>query len=148
MDIIFDIDGTLADITHRRHHVMTKPKNWKAFVDAAPLDVVNEPIARIARMFAMWGTNRIVLCSGRNEFQRTLTETWLRGVWGEGCRHERLYMRADLDYRADDVIKSELLDQILADGYRPELVFDDRKRVVDMWRRRGLTCCQVAEGDF
>ena len=148
MDIIFDIDGTLADITHRRHHVMTKPKNWKAFIAGASQDAVNEPIARVARHFAVWGAHRIILCSGRNEAQREITEAWLAEMWGEGARHERLYMRADLDYRADDIIKSELLDKILADGYHPELVFDDRKRVVDMWRRRGLTCCQVAEGDF
>ena len=57
-------------------------------------------------------------------------------------------MRAEGDYRADDVVKGELLDRILADGYHPELVFDDRTRVVNMWRARGIMCAQVAEGDF
>jgi hypothetical protein len=28
MDVIFDIDGTLADPEHRRHYVRVKPKNW------------------------------------------------------------------------------------------------------------------------
>ena len=27
-------------------------------------------------------------------------------------------------------------------------VFDDRQQVVDMWRQNGLTCFQVADGDF
>lgn len=44
MDIIFDIDGTLADIAHRRHHVETKPKNWSAFQVAAHLDGCHEVI--------------------------------------------------------------------------------------------------------
>jgi hypothetical protein len=55
---------------------------------------------------------------------------------------------ADGDYRADDIVKEEFLDRILADEYGTQRVFDDRDRVVTMWRRRGLVCCQVAEGNF
>ena len=29
-----------------------------------------------------------------------------------------------------------------------EMVFDDRQKVVDMWREIGLTCMQVAPGNF
>ena len=29
--VIFDIDGTLADVSERIHHVRKKPKNWNAF---------------------------------------------------------------------------------------------------------------------
>ena len=29
--VIVDIDGTISDVEHRRHHLMAKPKNWKAF---------------------------------------------------------------------------------------------------------------------
>lgn len=146
MDVIFDIDGTLADITHRRHHVATKPKNWQAFAAGCADDKVNEPIAAIGRLFLLG--NRIICCSGRNEAQREVTETWLDKMWGLVGRHSALYMRADGDYRADDIVKEELLDRIIADGYWPVLAFDDRDRVVAMWRRRGLVCCQVAEGDF
>lgn len=59
-----------------------------------------------------------------------------------------LYMRTAGDKRPDDVVKEELLAKIRADGYEPFLVFDDRQRVVDMWRRNGIQCCQVAPGDF
>ena len=31
MDIIVDIDGTVADLEHRRHWLDCKPKNWKEF---------------------------------------------------------------------------------------------------------------------
>jgi hypothetical protein len=57
-------------------------------------------------------------------------------------------MRAEKDYRADDIIKGELLDRIISDGWRPWLVVDDRDRVVKMWRDRGLLCLQCAPGDF
>ncbi len=144
MDIIFDIDGTLADITHRRHYVATKPKNWAAFEKAAHLDVPNEPIVKLARILANAG-HTILLCSGRGEQQREATEIWLQQ---HNIPFDDLYMRPAGDYRPDDVVKGELLDRIIADGYNVELVFDDRSRVVKLWRSRGLTCCQVAEGDF
>ncbi len=57
-------------------------------------------------------------------------------------------MRPEKDYRDDGTIKAELLDKILADGWEPWLVVEDRQRVVDMWRARGLTCLQCAPGDF
>ena len=69
-------------------------------------------------------------------------------VAGIAGLYERLYMRAEQDYRADDIVKSEILDQIIADGFQPDMVFDDRNRVCDMWRERGIRCLQVAPGDF
>lgn len=144
MDIIFDIDGTLADITHRRHHVATKPKNWSEFQKAAHLDTPNRPIATLARSLSCMA-HRVVLCTGRGEQERPVTEAWLAQ---HQIPYDALYMRAEKDYRGDDVIKGELLDRILADGFVPELVFDDRDRVVKVWRSRGIVCAQVAEGNF
>jgi phosphoglycolate phosphatase-like HAD superfamily hydrolase len=144
MDIIFDIDGTLADLTHRRHFIASKPKNWPAFQAHAHKDAVFEPVACLARSLGTLA-HRIILCSGRGEQERAVTEAWLEKYQ---IHHDRLYMRAAGDYRADDIIKEELLDRMLADGFRPAIVFDDRDRVVALWRRRGLICCQVAEGSF
>jgi hypothetical protein len=150
MDVIFDLDGTLADLTHRRHFVASKPKNWKAFFAAAEHDTVIEPIAMVARSFSLG--NRVVVCSGRPDDIRELTERWLvNHVWGTEAvwgTYAALYMRKAGDYRADDIVKEELYEQILLDGFKPELVFDDRDRCVALWRRRGLLCAQVAEGDF
>ena len=62
-------------------------------------------------------------------------------------------MRPDDDYRPDAELKSDLYDklvglhEILFKSY-DTIIFDDRQSVVDMWRARGLTCFQVAEGDF
>ena len=76
------------------------------------------------------------------------TETWLRDIAGVGDLYERLYMRPEQDYRQDNVIKSEILDQMHADGYSPTIVVDDRQQVVDMFRSRGLRVLQVAPGNF
>lgn len=145
MDIIFDLDGTLANLDHRLSYVKHKPKNWKAFfagvADDKPIDI----IVRLFKQLDSTGKNRLIICSGRSASCRVETEFWLAE---HDINYTALYMRDEGDFRADDIIKKELLDEIRADGFEPVLVFDDRQRVVDMWRENGLTCCQVAKGDF
>ena len=67
---------------------------------------------------------------------------------GAGLVFDALYMRSDKDFRPDDEVKSQMLDKMIEDGFNPTMAFDDRQRVVDMWRDRGLTVAQVAPGDF
>jgi len=144
---IFDIDGTIASIDHRRHFVASKPKNWMAFRRGMANDLPNLDIIWLLKTMKAAGCT-ILIASGRGEEDRMVTETWLRDVAGVGDLYERLYMRPEQDYRQDNVIKSEILDQMHADGYAPTIVVDDRQQVVDMWRARGLRCLQVAPGDF
>lgn len=59
-----------------------------------------------------------------------------------------LYMRAEGDHRPDWVVKKELFLNEICKKYDVKLVIDDRQQVVDMWRSLGLTCFQVAEGNF
>lgn len=148
---IVDIDGTIADASHRMHHIagefdnqgMVKPKDWDAFFDAC---VDDEPIPHMVRLMdALVMHEDVLLVTGRSDRVRDLTEAWLKKY---NICHEKLYMRKAGDHRPDDVVKSELLDQILADGYQPVFAFDDRNRVVKMWRERGVPCAQVADGDF
>lgn len=144
MDVIFDLDGTLFDCEHRRHFIATKPKNYKAFQKAANLDPVILPIANVARSLSASG-HRIVYCTGREDSMRSLTGEMLRI---HNLPSGPVYMRPPHDFRPDFVVKKELLEKIKTDGYDPMLVFDDRKRVVDMWREEGILCAQVAAGDY
>ena len=57
-------------------------------------------------------------------------------------------MRQNSDRRPDDVIKAEIYETCIEPYYNVLYVFDDRDRVVKMWREKGLTCLQVAEGNF
>lgn len=147
MDIIFDIDGTLSDPTHRRDFIATKPKNFGAFFAAQHLDPVHEDICYLLRLLDN-DDNRIIVCTGREEVYRDVTQKWLTEVARVWYCVDRLYMRPKKDYRADHIIKEELLQQIRQDGYDPKMVFDDRNRVVEMWRLNGLRCLHVAEGNF
>lgn len=141
MFIICDLDGTLADIEHRRHYVARQPKNWPAFFKACTDDAPVHPVAETVRTLADAG-HRVEIWSGRSDEVRAQTEAWLKKI---GLGGLPLKMRAEGDYTPDDQLKEEWL---LAEASPPDLVFDDRNKVVAMWRRHGLVCAQVAPGDF
>ena len=149
MLIVFDIDGTLANIEHRLDYVRSKPKNWKAFDAGIPNDKVNFPVAEM--FWALAGSveifqRNIVLASGRNERSRQATEDWLRK--NSFSSYDKLYMRKADDFRNDSIVKREMLDEIIADyGKKPDMVFDDRPRVVKMWRDAGIFVFDVYQGE-
>ena len=145
--IVCDLDGTLCDISHRTHWVQVPSgvrKNWDAFFSEVPNDTPNQPVLDLLYMVNEY--SHIIFCSGRPERCRADTVEWLEKYYFvEGAY--KLYMRQDGDFRRDDVVKQEILDKHI-DKERVKFVLDDRDQVVDMWRRNGLTCLQVAEGDF
>ena len=147
---IFDIDGTIADCTHRLHYIEGEKKNWQAFYDACKDD---EPIKQTIRL--LWRLHesgaQIIFITGRPEKTRKATALWLKKhVFGlYTVKPEiRLYMRSDGDYRQDKDVKEEIYKNTDWGMFRIEAVFEDRKQCVDMWRRLGLTCYQVADGDY
>lgn len=143
--ILFDIDGTLANIEHRRIFLDQDRPDWKSFNAAMGDDTLNENIVNLYRVLRDSQKYDIIIVTGRNESFRAITETWL--TWN-GIEFERLLMRADRDMRADHIIKEEILDRLLDEGKDIAFTVDDRQQVVDMWRRRGITCLQCDVGDF
>jgi hypothetical protein len=57
-------------------------------------------------------------------------------------------MRGNDDNRCDSIVKEEIYNEYIKDKYNVLAVFDDRDRVVDMWRRIGLPTYQVYYGSF
>lgn len=145
--VIFDIDGTLANVSHRTQYVQINPKNWKAFNAAMVHDVPNKDIVWLVRTFYAVGS-KILISSGRGAEDRDKTVHWLDNVANIAGLYEKLYMRPLDDDRRDDIVKSEILDQMLLDGYNPTIAVDDRDQVVNMFRSRGLRVLQVAPGNF
>lgn len=137
---VFDLDGTLCNVSHRRQWVATQPKNWDAWNAGISGDVPNAPVLDV--LHTLSGSFRIVIVSGRGSEYRMQTEEWLKKY---RISYDNLYMRAAGDFRADDEIKSELADQV-EKTYQIVGVFDDRKKVVDMWIKRGLFVFDVAQG--
>ena len=192
---IFDLDGTLADLKHRRHFVelqdgstvlverdhraiyrgkhdvvednvwvefpetgiwayhksdVTFKPNWDAFhaacVDDKPIQPVIELLLSLELRAEVW------IWSGRMSTVREQTILWLdQNVIANDCMDMDtiLTMRPAGDYTPDDQLKESWLKAMSPeDRARLVMVFDDRQRVVDMWRRNSVTCAQVAPGDF
>lgn len=156
--IICDLDGTLCKLDHRLHFVRKPPgvkKDWKSFFDNLLGDSVNGWCADILKQLSV--KYPIVYCSGRPDDRKRDTLTWLNenslfsfdhsyvGGWKGDAE---LYMRPRDDQRDDSIVKEIILDFEILTRFTPYFMIDDRKRVVDMWRKRGFTCLHCAEGDF
>ncbi|MEO9500318.1 MAG: HAD family acid phosphatase [Parasphingorhabdus sp.] len=143
--VLFDIDGTLANIEHRRKFLDQDKPDWNSFNSEMGDDTPNMPVVALYK--SLWASDEydIILVTGRNEASRKVTEQWL--TWNE-IPFSEMYMRADRDNRADHIIKQEILNGFLASGREIAFVVDDRQQVVDMWRRNGITCLQCDVGDF
>jgi predicted kinase len=139
--VIFDLDGTLADISHRLHHIKNGSNNWDAFFAECGNDSVIESIRELAQIVDGQGY-KIILVSGRTDKVYGQTIAWLAK---HNVPFDELHMRRDGDYRQDFIVKSEILDNLLADGNDIAFVVDDRPSVVAMWRERGLTCLQCRD---
>lgn len=147
--IIVDIDGTIADCSHRRPYVTreNKKKDFEKFHDPVLVkqDKLVEPIREI--IFALQSKYPIVWVSARPEALRSTTEQWLK-KHGLYLYPHKLMMRPDGDLTPDVDFKRRTLHHLRAQNYEPWLALDDRDRVVEMWRSENITCLQVAEGKF
>ena len=159
--IVSDLDGTLADGKAREHFITGETKDWDAYFAACGDDTP---------MVAGWAIQALIahghyveIWSGRSEgpggVNRRTTDRWLydnfhflvpafRDGVRSGYQIRKLLMRAHKDYTPDEQLKLQWLQDVRAAGGTVDLVFDDRQKVVDMWRANGVPCFQVAPGDF
>ena len=148
--VIFDLDGTLADITQRRKaaiHVGGGKMDWDFFFDPSnvALDAPNMSVITTAQTFKKQGF-KIFIFSGRLDNSKDVTINWLK-YWK--VPFDKLQMRPNNKkdkFTPDDVLKQNWLNDIGKDNVL--CTFDDRNKVVDMWRQNGINCFQVADGNF
>ncbi len=118
--------------------------DWKSFYEACSDD---EPICPVIHIFNTIKDYKIEIWSGRCESVRDITESWLNlniCKFAEG--KIQLKMRKMGDYTPDNELKERWLDEELSKGNKIECVFDDRKKVVEMWVRRGIFVFDVSQG--
>lgn len=133
--IICDLDGTLCLLEGRNPYDAS----------TCDLDGLNRPVRKLLEVFYRFMNYQILYVSGRHDTYRPQTETFFR-------KHHvppgPLFMRAAGDMRKDSIVKGEIFDAHIRGKYNVLFVLDDRDQVVKFWRSIGLTCFQVAEGDF
>ena len=150
-NVIFDLDGTLALIDDRR--ALASKANgkidWDVFFDPKNIDLdqPNHAVIAMAQMLKAAG-HRIIILSGRSKATKDATKDWLNQF---DVPFDILKMRPtgkDFMFMPDDKLKQMWLDSLFTNKDDILCVFDDRQKVVDMWRSNGLACMQVAPGDF
>lgn len=143
--VIFDIDGTLAHI----------PEGGRSPFDYSRVneDIADESVRWLHNLIDNRDTLEpgVFIISGRDDTCRPETEEWLRF---HGIGYDALFMRPvemvdQCGNKAPDYqVKYALFNQHFRGQYNVRAIFDDRQQVVDMWRKLGLKCLQVAPGDF
>ena len=145
MIVICDLDGTITDATHRQHLVQGEKKDFRAFYAAAHLDTPKNAIIHTLQALHHFGAT-IWIWSGRSDEVRGTTMIWLLQ---HDVPYSWLQMRRAGDYTPDDALKMSWFDGLPPEQReRVKLTLDDRDRMVKAWRARGITCFQVAPGDF
>lgn len=129
--IIVDIDGTLAIMNGRSPFAWSKVKE----------DKCNSTIKKIVNSYS--GT--VIVFSGRDAICRQDTIDWL--IVNE-IHTTHLYMRQEGNNEKDSIIKRRMFEENIRGKFYIEYILDDRNQVVEMWRSLGLTCLQVADGNF
>ena len=136
--VVCDIDGTVALRNGRSPYDLTKVSE----------DTFDPRMTRVLRYFMGTGV-KVIFVSGREGTEQCMRDTtqWIFDNIGRRDKWDIIF-RTEGDHRNDAIVKEEIYDQYIKDKYNVVVVFDDRDRVVKMWRDKGILCCQVYYGDF
>ena len=145
--MICDIDGTLADITHRLHYVQGEERDWKGFFNEMEKD---EPRFYVYEQHVAPELEEgvgLILMSGRPEEYRRKTELWLEANFPELWKKSiTLIMRKAGSRVPDTEVKQKMLDVFIKDKSKVVKVVDDRPSVIRMWKSNGLKVVDVGSG--
>lgn len=134
---IFDIDGTLADVSSMRHYVLTDPrrKDFDRFHKAACLFApAHVEIVSEAWMWKARGVHILVVTSRMRKWG-SYTKVWMDK---HGVPYDRIYMRNNGDHRRDFEVKKDILARIRSQGYSIVKAYDDNPNVLALWRAEGI----------
>ena len=108
--VISDIDGVIADCSHRLG--WQKAKQYDYFYSEANVSRDEEIEDGITLLTILArGEARIVFCSGRNECCEHATRKWLGKHLNPN--YDALYMRREDDHRPSDIVKPEMVEEII-----------------------------------
>lgn len=140
--IIIDLDGTLANIEHRRSELL-KDNNWEKFNSKINSDLINLWCREL--MDAFKSKYEIIIVTGRGLDLKNVTEKWLVE---NRVPYDLIFYRPVKDFRDDTIVKREIFEEYIQPSYETLFVVDDRNKIVKMWRDLGLICLQCAYADF
>ena len=152
MIYVFDIDGVVADPSHRLHHIQGDEKDWNAFYEACDQDPPQRHgfelcLDLVLRRDSIQA-DEVLFLTGRPEKVRAKTEAWLTAhelLWEPAC----LFMRPDDDHSPATEFKPSMIrsmsEFVQEDGFlMPEEVeftfIEDNPKMIQRWRKLGHIC--------
>ena len=145
--VIFDIDGTLSDPTHRLHYLTGPKKSLHQFLSRMEDDPVIPHIAEILRSVLKKNDCIVLFLTARDKSYRTITLRWLWDKFPElQTSSYGLLMRKQNDIRSDVVVKEEWLVKIIDTmGYDVRVAFEDRDSVIEMYKKYDIFTIKVGD---
>lgn len=132
--VIYDLDGTLCDTSSIAHLIEGEDRDFAAFHAASAQCPPRPDVLAAARADRAAG-RAVLIVSSREFIWRDLTLTWLAH---HDIAHDGVYLRIVGDYRTDAVVKNEIWDWLVDDGFRVVCAWDDRQEVLDLWAEHGV----------
>jgi hypothetical protein len=140
--VIVDLDGTLADCSHRRHFLDGDSPDWDAFYDACGKDTPNGWCVTLINSLVKAEVPVTIVSARRQaEYQKTLAWLVEAGISGDVSVS---LLRPDRDYTPDNVLKQRWLEGFGKDNVL--FVVDDRPKVIRMWRAEGVKVLDCGDG--
>lgn len=148
--VIFDMDGTLADVSSIRHHLTTfeatKRRVIKHF-DRFHAESVNVPpnshVANAAQVAKMLGHD-VLIVTARKQKWRNHTAFWLAM---HSIPSDALFMRGNNDDRSDYLVKKDILSTI-RQAWNPIHAWDDNPAIIQLWQEEGIPHTVVEGWDY
>lgn len=143
--IVVDLDGTLANLDHRVHHVRSEKPDWDAFNKACVDDKPNAWAVKLINEMAKAYGIRLVIVSARSKVVEQETKDWLNNhVEAFFTGDVELFMLREAGDTTEDVeLKMRWLKEVAGGPAAVLMAIDDRQKVVDAWRAAGVTCLQA-----
>jgi len=129
--IIFDLDGTLTDYSHRAHHLTPPNRDMMTFFSKMEDDTVYEWCLNIL-LEAQRAGYVVILLTGRPDSFRPHTERWLKK---HNISYDMLLMRKADDFRPGAVVKEEIFRAEILGKCHVQLAVDDNPRIIKMWQQ-------------
>mgnify|MGYP003085444686 CR=1 FL=1 len=143
--IVFDIDGVLADCSHRLHYIQGDNKDYEKFysdeevLKDTPIPNLGNILFEIRNANYKGSNTDIKFLTARNIKCITATAEWLERNFGIMVEEGDILMRPEKDWRPAHEVKEDLIKKYV--GFENILfAFDDDDKINEMYKKYGVTC--------
>lgn len=139
--VVFDLDGTLAEImTFEKHHKAKNGKNENFAREALEIDPRKKLVKKLRDLKE--DGEAVVILTARSAHYRSETKQWLHK---NNIPYDALIMRPTDDKDKDKKVKKELLEEDILPKFDVKKAYDDKKKNRKMFEKLGIDAKYVKE---